>query len=191
MGHVPSNPGGDGWSQKASPTKRPIQGGLVQVKRTFRLPARLLICAAALAGSASVAVVTVPGTASASSLTVTCTKLTGTATTSKLSGCSGSGVTTNEATATATTTVASNDKSGTIKWTDGKTTVETFTYKVVTPTKCPSVAGQTVDLEVSEAGSVTGGTAKGLIGGKLSGKVCIYEKSKKVDLVNSVGSLTL
>jgi hypothetical protein len=151
-----------------------------------------LICAAALAGSASAAVVTVPGTASAASaLTVTCTKLTGTATTSKLSGCSGKGVTTNEATATATTTVASSDKSGTIKWTDGKTTIESFSYKVVTPTKCPSVSGQTVDLEVSETGSVTGGTATGLKGGKLSGKVCIYEKNKKVDLVNSVGSLTL
>jgi len=163
------------------------------MRRTFRLPARLLVCAAALAGSASLAVVAVPGgTASATVLSVTCTKLTGTSTTQKLTGCSGTGKTLTGA--TGTTTVASNDKSATVRWATGKNSTEDFTYTTVHTNACPAVTGQSKFLEVTESGTVKSGTATGLNTGKVSGKVCIYKKStgtKAVDLVNSLGSVVI
>jgi hypothetical protein len=155
------------------------------VKRNLQLSARFLVCAAAVAGSASVAVVTVPGTASAATpLTVTCTKLTGNQTTQKITGCSGTGK--SETGTSGTTKVASNDKSATITWATKKTSIESFTYKSVTPNACPAVSGYTKLLEVNETGSVTGGTATGMKGGKVSGKVCIYKKGSAY-LVNSLG----
>ena len=100
------------------------------------LSIRLAICAAALAGSASVAAVAVPGgIAGAAAKTVTCTKLTGSGTISKqtisLSGCSGTASGQTGSTGTGTATTNSSKKSGTasIKWKTGKTSLETYTFK--------------------------------------------------------------
>jgi len=82
--------------------------------------------------------------------------------------------------------VASTDKSATITWATKKTSIESFTYKVVTPNVCPAVSGYTKLIEVSESGSVTGGTATGLKGGAVSGKVCIY-KHGSTYLVKNLG----
>ena len=159
------------------------------MRSNLRLPARLLVCAAAVAGTASLAAVTIPSVATAAGpLTLTCTKLTGSATTQKITGCSGTGKT--ETGTSGTTKVASNDKSATITWATKKTSVESFTYKAVTPNVCPAVTGYTKLIEVNESGSVTGGTATGLKGGKVSGKVCVYKKGT-AELVNSLGSQKL
>lgn len=146
------------------------------MQRTLKLPARLLVCAVAAAGSASLAAAAIPaGSASAATpLTLTCTSLSGNQSTQKISGCSGTGK--SETGATGTAKVASSNKSATITWSTKKTSVESFTYKDVTPNACPAVTGYTSLLEVSESGSVTGGTATGLKGRKVSGKVCVYDK---------------
>jgi hypothetical protein len=140
-----------------------------------------------MVGSASLVALAIPGGAASatSPLTVTCTKLTGSNTTQKFSGCSGSGK--SETGTTGTSTVAKNDKSASVKWATGKTSTETFTFKKVTPSTCPKLAGETLIEEVSETGTITGGTATGLKGGKVSGKDCVYTKSGKIT-VNSLGS---
>lgn len=158
--------------------------GIVQVIRTFRLPTRLLICAAALAGSASAAIVTVPGTASASALTVTCTGLTGNATTQKLTGCSGSG---KAQTGTSGTSTASNK---TIKWATGKTSVSTYTYTPGSDASCPAVTGYTKDLLENVKGKVTSGTATGLVGGSYKATVCVYKKGSTI-LIKNKGNVTI
>jgi len=78
------------------------------------------------------------------------------------------------------TNVSANDKSATITWATKKTSIESFTYKAVTPNACPAVSGWTKLLEMNETGSVSGGTATGMKGGKVSGKVCIYKKGLRV-----------
>jgi len=142
-----------------------------------------------MAGSAAFAAIAVPGAiAGAVPLTVTCTALSGNATTQAISGCSGTGVTAGEATATGTQTTATK----TVKWTDGKTSVLTYKYADVKPDACKAPTGYTNFLEVTElAGSkVTGGTATKLIGGALSGKVCIFKKGT-TELVKNLGPLKL
>jgi hypothetical protein len=158
------------------------------MRRNLRLPVRLLACAAAVAGTASLVVVSVPSVASATTLSVTCTKLTGNASTSKLTSCSGTGKA--QTGTSGTGKVASNDKSATITWSTHKTSIETFTYKAVTPNKCAAVTGYTKLIEVTEAGSVTGGTATGLKGSKVKGTVCIYKKGS-AELVNGLGPQTI
>lgn len=147
----------------------------------------MLVCAAAVAGSASFAAAAIPGSfASATPLTLSCTSLSGNQSTQKISGCSGTGKT--ETGTSGTAKVASTDKSATITWATGKTSIESFTYKNVTPNVCPAVTGYTKFLEVQETGSVTGGTATGLKGGAVSGKVCIYKKGTSTTyLVKSLG----
>jgi hypothetical protein len=135
------------------------------------------------------AVVTVPSVASATTpLSVTCTKLTGSGSTTKLTGCSGTGKAQTGTSGTGKT--ASNDKTATITWATKKTSIETFTYKLITPNKCPAVSGATKEYEVAEAGSVTGGTATGLKGSKIKGTVCVYKKGS-AELVNGLGSQTI
>jgi hypothetical protein len=155
------------------------------MRSNLRLPARLLVCAAAIAGTASLAAVAVSNVASAATpLSVTCTKLAGNASTQKLTGCSGTGKA--QTGTSGTTTVAKGDKSASIKWASGKTSTETFTYKTVTQNACPAISGDKKLLEVSETGKVTGGTATGLKNSVVSGKVCIYTKGS-ADVVNSLG----
>ena len=160
------------------------------MRSNLRLPARLLVCVAAVAGTASLAAVAVPSVASAATpLTLTCTKLTGSQTTQKITGCSGTAKTLTGT--SGTTKVASNDKSATITWATKKTSIETFTYKAVTPNACPAVTNYKKLLEVNETGKVTGGTATAMKNGVVSGKVCIYTRSGHPDLVNSLGAQKL
>lgn len=152
------------------------------------LPARLWMCAAAVAGLASLLTVTIPGSASASTpLTVKCTKATGNSTKQTITGCSGSGI--SETGTSGASTVASSERSDTIRWKTGRTTVESIKYTSVT-NQCPAVSGYKKVLEASEVGSVTGGTATGLKGGKVSGKFCAYMKSTAY-LVNNLGPIVI
>ncbi len=151
-------------------------------------PIRLLVCAA-MAGSAAFAAVALPGAiAAATPLTVTCTGLTGNATSQHISGCSGSGVTTGEATATGVQTTSTK----TVKWSNGKTSVLSYKYADVKPDACKPPTGYTNYLEVQEIApsKVSGGTATKLIGGALSGKVCIFKKGT-TELVKNLGPLKL
>ncbi len=133
--------------------------------------------------TASWVAVTVPGgVASASPVTVTCSKFTGDKATQKLTGCSGSGK--SQTGASGTSVAASNDESATIRWATGKTTAEKYSYKGVKPNECPAVSGYKKFLEVTESGSVTGGSATELKGGRVSGKVCIYTKDSSYLLKN-------
>jgi len=155
-------------------------------------PIRLLVCAA-MAGSAAFAAAAVPGAiAGAVPLTLSCTTLTGNATSQTVSGCTGTGATlANAGTPPAHGVQVTATK--TVTWSNHKTSVITYTYGNVTPNACPIVALYTKYLEVTEkAGSkVSGGTAAGLIGGAVSGKVCIYKKTATptVELVKNLGLL--
>jgi len=139
--------------------------------------ARLLICAA-LAGSASLAAVVVPGgIASATPLTVTCTHYSGSSASQAISGCTGTGAIAADAgVAPAHGTSVVSTK--TITWSNGKTMKEQYSYVLHTgaANTCPVVALKTkVDL-VTETGSViAGGTATGMVGGALSGTICVYK----------------
>ncbi len=155
-------------------------------------PIRLLVCAA-MAGSAAFAAVAIPGAVSgAPPLSLSCTTLTGNAVSQTVSGCTGTGATAaNAGTPPAHGVQVTSTK--TVTWSNHKTTKITYTYGNVTPNVCPTVALYTKYLEITEkAGSkVSGGTAAGLIGGAVSGKVCIYKKTATptVELVKNLGLL--
>jgi hypothetical protein len=70
-------------------------------------------------------------------------------------------------------------KTFSLKWASGLTTTGTLTYALVSPSKCPT----TYPTEVKETSTVTGGTAKTLIGGKGTNTVCVSLKLKKVILL--------
>jgi hypothetical protein len=127
------------------------------------LPIRLLVCAA-LAGSASLAAVAIPGgVATASPLTVTCTSLTGSASTQTVSGCTGTGAIAADA-GTPPAHGSSVASTKTITWSNHKT-----------DKTCPKVAKYTVTLLENATGKVTGGTATGMVGGAFSGTICVYK----------------
>jgi hypothetical protein len=142
-----------------------------------KLSARLLLCAA-LAGSASLVAVVVPGgIASAAPLTVTCTHLTGTISSQSLTGCTGGGAIAADAgvsPAHGTNVVATK----TVTWGSGKTSKTTYTYTSVTD-NCVAPAGYTKDLKEHETGhvnaGVAGGTAVGMRGGVFSGYACVFK----------------
>ena len=137
---------------------------------------RIAVCAA-VAGSASLAAAVVPaGIASATALSVTCTTMSGTATTQAISGCTGTGAIAADAgTAPAKGTQTTSTK--TIKWSNAKTSVLTYTYKPVTPNNCVAPAGYTKFLKEAETGHVSGGTATGMVGSLVTGTACIYKKT--------------
>jgi hypothetical protein len=145
-----------------------------------KLSARLLVCAA-LAGSASLAAVVVPGgIASATPLTVTCTHLSGNASSQMLSGCTGSGASGSSEAGTSPahgTNVVDTGSTSTITWGSGKTSKTTYTFHSVT-NNCATLSGYTKDLKEHESGSVktgsAGGTATGMRGGAFSGNACVY-----------------
>jgi len=136
---------------------------------------RLAVCAA-VAGSASLAAAVVPGgIASATPLSVTCTTMSGTATTQAISGCTGTGAIAADAgTAPAKGTQTTSTK--TIKWSNAKTSVLTYTYKSVT-NNCVAPAGYSKFLKESESGKVSGGTATGMVGSLVTGSVCVFKKT--------------
>jgi len=152
-----------------------------------KLSARLLLCAA-LAGSASLAAVVVPGgIASATPLIVTCTTFTGNATSQAISGCTGGGATSaNAGTAPAHGTSLVSTK--TITWSNGKKTHETYTYTTHSGTAntCLPKTGYTKLYLVVEAGKVlaTGTTTLGMVGGAIKGDSCVY--SKKVGTTTTI-----
>jgi hypothetical protein len=153
------------------------------MRHTLRLPVKLLICAAAVAGTASMTAASVPGgIASASALTLSCTTLTGSETAQSISGCTG---TASKLTGTKGTSTVKNNTSkktgvATVKWTSTKkTSIESYTYTELTGTKnkCAAKAGYVKLAEAVEKGKVTGGTATAMIGGAVTGTVCAYSKS--------------
>jgi hypothetical protein len=173
------------------------------MRSTLRVPARLLVCAA-LAGSAALAAVAIPGgIAAASPLAVSCTHLSGSATSQHVYGCTGTGAIAADAGpstgiydgvhgAYGTNVVSTK----TITWSNGKTSKTTYTYTSVT-NNCPAVSGYTKFLKEHETGHVNtgtaGGTAVGMRGGTFGGYACVYELTTHhaTILVKNDGNLTV
>ena len=157
------------------------------------LPIRLLVCAA-MAGSASLAVVAVQGGNAGATppKTVTCTSLTGSATSQTISGCTGSGAIAADAgTPPAHGTSVASTK--TITWSNHKTTKTTYTYHSGSDASCPAVTGYTKDLLENATGSVVSGSATGMVGGAFHGTICVYKKtaSPHTLLVKNKGSFAV
>jgi hypothetical protein len=112
--------------------------------------------------------------------TAKCKTLFGNDTLQSLSGCSKTGGT-STITADALSKVNSDDTGATIYWTNGKTTVETFTYSSPATDTCPSDASGAQGEEITESAKVTGGTA-GLTKGTVSAKtdVCVWTDNTDV-----------
>jgi hypothetical protein len=153
------------------------------------LPVRLLACAA-LAGSASLAAVAIPGgIASASPLSVTCTSLTGNASTQTISGCTGTGAIAADA-GTPPAHGVSTTSTKTIKWSTNKTSVSTYTYTSGSDKSCPAVKGYKVSALENAKGTVKSGSATGMIGSTFKGTICVYAKGSTI-LVKNKGSFTV
>jgi hypothetical protein len=61
-----------------------------------------------------------------------------------------------------------------VTWKSGETSL--FAYTLTVPTDvCPSRTGYTKSIEGVYSGQVTGGTARGLVGGTYSGTFCAYQ----------------
>jgi hypothetical protein len=141
------------------------QGGLHMRSR------RLVVCAA-LAGSVAIAVA-LPGTAAFAKtpkpVKVVCTSLNGNASTENLTGCSDVGTTGGSGTDDVSTS--------TITWNSGLTSVSSVTNKEKTgkADKCTAPSGDSNVTEVDVKGTVTGGTATTLTGGKVKGTICVFE----------------
>jgi hypothetical protein len=148
------------------------------MRLTRHLP-RLVACAA-LAGTASLAVVAIPaGVASA----------TGSATSLAFSGCTGTGANASnagKAPAKGTYTVSTK----TLKWSTTKTSVLKFTYAKDKTSKCKAISGDKSLGEYSATGTVTGGTAKNMIKGAAKGNACIYSKGSAT-IVKNLGAFSL
>jgi len=112
-----------------------------------------------------------------------CTKLAATAgnpSTGTLSGCSDPANTGKSG--KLSSTVSGSSGTGTITWNKTGTTTTSFTFKVVTPDKCPSGA-----VEAKETGTVTGGSGAALKsipkGQKTSATVCANTSKNTVTLL--------
>lgn len=128
--------------------------------------ARLLVCGA-MAGSATVAAVTVPGgVAGAAQLTVSCTSLTGNTTTQTVTGCTGSDVaqTGSHGTIKPHVNTTTHKGTATITWSTGKTTTESTSYTLSSDASCPTKTGYTKLARATTTSVVTGGTATKLKG---------------------------
>jgi len=165
------------------------------MRKTLKLPARILICAA-MAGSASAAAIALPGgIASASPLAVTCTHLTGSSTAQTISGCTGTGANTANAgtpPAHGKTTSNLSTKKATVTWSNGKKTVSTFTYTSVT-NNCPAVTGKSKVTKVHETGKViaSGTTTLGMVGHATSAYICVYKSSTGALSVTNMGNVII
>ena len=158
------------------------------------LPVRLAVCAA-LAGSASLAAVAIPGgVATASPLSVTCTTLTGNATSQTISGCTGTGAITADA-GTPPAHGTSLVSTKTITWSNHKTTKESYSYTASSTANCPSVSGYAKLLrETIKAGSkvvASSNDAAGMVGGALTGTFCVYKKGSSTILVKNLGTFKI
>jgi hypothetical protein len=134
-----------------------------------------LLAVTAIAGSATLAVLVPGGSAFAGKpkpTKVTCTAISGSESSVTLSGCSDPAVTGGGGT--------SNVSTSTVTWnTTGLTSTENYTVKVGTgkKDKCTAPPGFTNTAEVKEKGSVSGGTATTLTGGKVSATVCVFTET--------------
>jgi len=158
------------------------------MRQILKLPARILVCAA-VAGSASVAAVTIPGgIASATPLTLSCTSLSGSETAQSISGCTGtaSKETGSKGTSTVKNNLAKKTGVATVKWTTGKTSIESYSYKELfgSSNKCAAKTSYSKVAEAPETGKVTGGTATAMVGGAVTGTACAYSKSGKISIFN-------
>jgi len=160
------------------------------------LPIRLLVCAA-MAGSATLAAVAIPvGVANATGpLTVTCTSLSGSATSQTLTHCTGTGAIAADAgTSPAHGTNVVSTK--TVTWGSGKTSKTTYTYAPVT-NNCPALSGYTKFGKYHESGHVNtgtaGGTAVGMRGGVFAGYACAYKLTAAPHtlIVKNMGNFTV
>lgn len=129
---------------------------------------RLLICAA-LVGSASLTAMAIPGGIAWANTPVTCTVLTGNGVTANLTRCTGVGVaqTGNRGTETVATK--------TIHWVTGKTSVLTYVSVAGNDATCPTRTGKTKITVDTAKGTVSGGTATGLVGAEFAATVCVYK----------------
>ena len=135
-----------------------------------------------MAGSAALAATGVPGgIASAAVLTSSCTTLTGTSTAQNLSGCTGtaSSLTGSKGSVTVVNNLTTKTGVATVHWTTGKTSIESYSYTELfkTANKCANKTGYTKIAEAPEKGTVTGGTATGMIGGAVISTACAYSKT--------------
>jgi|ERR1700722_20388458 hypothetical protein len=142
---------------------------------------RLLSCVA-VAGLASLAAVVIPGgIASASPLTLSCTTLKGTSAAQTLTGCTGTAAsqTGSHGSVTVKNNLSTKKGTATVKWATGKTSIESYSFTVLTGTnnKCVARTGYTKVAEAPEKGTVTGGTVTAMKTGAVSGIVCAYSKS--------------
>jgi hypothetical protein len=82
--------------------------------------------------------------------------------------------------------ISKDSGTASIKWSTGKTSVETYTYKELTGSgnTCPGKSGYTKLAEAPETGLVTSGSAAAMDKGKVAATVCAYQKSSKVYLFN-------
>jgi hypothetical protein len=157
----------------------------------LKLPVRLVV-AAAMAGSACLAVVAPATIAGAKGVkppvTATCTGLFGQATNQLQSGCTGSS-TKAKVTSYGVSVPNSGDTGATVYWTNKDTTVLTFTYTTVTNT-CGSYLGYPASLEEQETATVTGGNSGLTTGVAQAGSpVCVYVDGGQI-LIISAGSNT-
>jgi len=163
-----------------------------------RLPLPIIL-AAVVAGSAWLAASAVPvATASAATapLTVTCTTLSGTDAKQLLSGCTGKGAIADDAGGPPAHGVSVLAKM-TIRWSDGRTTVENYTYTdhPGPADTCAPRARYTKQYLVTEQGRVAavGTTTKGMVGGPIRASVCVYHLtgSPSVIMVVNQGKITI
>ncbi len=122
--------------------------------------------------------IAVPSTsyAGAAPKTVTCSTVSGTLTTQKLSKCTGDSSVGTSATATKQGTLITWSVKGGGTDTNKITSDKALTGKSDT---CKAPTGQTNTLLAEESGSISKGTGAGaaLVGGKTSAKVCVFSKS--------------
>jgi len=136
------------------------------------------------------------GIAGAAPLTLTCTSLSGSATSQTLSGCTGTGAIAADA-GTPPAHGVSIVSTKTITWSNGKTTKSTVTYTPASDATCPTVAKYTKFLLENAKGSVNtgtaGGTAVGMRGGAWKATICAYKltAAPHTILVKNKGAVTL
>lgn len=152
---------------------------------------RLLVCAV-LAGSAPLAALVIPaGVASAvTPQTVSCTTVLATTTglaSLSFSGCTGTGanaINAGKAPSKGTYTFSTD----TLKWSNARTSVFAHLFSKSATSTCGVIAADLFIEEVSFTDRVTAGTAKQMIGGAASGKLCVYRTPARQTFVKNLGA---
>ena len=136
------------------------------------------IAAAPLAGIAAAGSIwfgaLLPGTmASATTATPVmeiCKSVVGSEITLQFTGCTGS-----KTDGTSATGTAKGSTGLRITFNTGRTAIESYKYKILSPNVCPSTFGFVRHAEYAESGSILpGGTATDLVGSKVSATLCVY-----------------